>query len=370
MGGESLAAYAPPGYLLFQRQETVLAQAFQAKSLALAGEPAIVAEHVFVPSIDGSAAFSVSRNGTLAFRSGGRESTQLVWFDRNGKQISSVNAAGSYRDPALSPDGRRIAVNQLDPELNTWELWLLDLTRGAASRLTFDPGNDYLPVWSPDGTRIVFASDRGASGLYQLYTKLASGAGSEELLLESSSSKSPMDWSSDGRFIVYEEYGPKTRRDLWVLPLSGNRKPVPFLQTAADEFQGQFSPDGRWIAYGSDESGAFEIYVQPFPAIGGKWQISTGGGTQPRWRRDGKGLFYLADSRIMAVEVKTASSTFEAGIPRPLFPVRLGCCIGMGTDEFVPAADGQRFLVVNRLDHGESQPLTVVLNWMSELRTK
>ena len=176
-----------------------------------------------------------------------------------------------------------------------------------------------------------------------------------------------MDWSPDGRYIVYYEDRPSSGYDLWVLPMFGDRKPTPFLQTEFNELQGQFSPNGRWMAYSSNESGRFEVYVQSFPAAGGKWQISNNGGTQARWRRDGKELFYLAsDAKVMSVEVRQ-DETFQAGVPHELFQMRPGCCIGMGTDEFVVTTDGQRFLAVNVLTQRPS-PVVVVLNWMFALK--
>ena len=202
-----------------------------------------------------------------------------------------------------------------------------------------------------------------------LYQKLVSGAGNEDALLKSSTSKTPTDWSKDGRFIVYENNDPKTKDDLWVLPLFGDRKPMPFLETEFNERQGQLSSDGRWMAYISDESGSWEVYVQPFPASGGKWQISTKGGGQPRWRRDGKELFYLApapDRKLMAVEVK-AGATFEAGVPRALFETHLP---GSPLDpvQYSVTADGQRFLIDTLAENAASSSVTVVLNWTALLR--
>lgn len=215
--------------------------------------------------------------------------------------------------PFWSPDSRSIAFFA-QGKLKRVDIWVFDLVRGTGSRLTFDPADDLNPVWSPDGTRIAFTSEW--KGHRDIYWKLASGTGPDEALLESTDRKSVEDWSGDGRFLVYNTgNNPKTRDDLWALPLSGDRKPVPILMTPFTEGQGQLSPDGRWIAYRSSKSGRPEVYVQPFPPSGGKWQISTAGGHEPRWRRDGKELFYTLGQKILAVPVKTEGATFEAGIP-------------------------------------------------------
>ena len=310
------AAYAPPGFLLFFRNETLMAQRFDADGLQLTGEPFPVAEHVAYELGLGRGAFSVSENGVLAYRTGSGQIDQPLWFDRGGKQIGSLGEAGLYATLALSPDERRVAVDRIDPQTGTNDIWLFDLLRGIPSRFTTDPAGDSNPLWSPDGSRIVFSSNR--EGIWNLYQKIASGVGNEEVLLKSSEWKVPVDWSSDGQFILYEKVESKTKRNLWVLPMSGNRQPFPFLQTEFNEQQAQFSPDGKWIAYTSDESGAPEVYVQTFPASGGRWRVSTGGGSQPKWRRDGRELFYIAaDRKLMAVDVKLGA-TFEAGVPKTL----------------------------------------------------
>lgn len=226
---------------------------------------------------------------------------------------------------------------------------------------------DWFPVWSPDGSRIVFASNR--NGLTDLYQKAASGTGSDELLLKSSDPKFPTDWSLDGRFILYENRDPKTKADLWVLPLEGDRQPFPLLQTEFNEQQARFSPNGKWVAYTSDESGTTQVYVQSFPASGNKWQVSTGGGDQPRWRRDGRELFYLAaDGKLVAVEVKT-DGTFEAGVPKPLFELHSPTVAGPFAISYAATADGQRFLVLrSAVEQASTTPITVVVNWAAEVK--
>ncbi len=335
------AVYAPPGFLLFLRNETLMAQRFDADKLELTGEPLPVAEHVAFNIGLRLAAFSVSENGVLAFRTGSWQVDQPLWFDRGGRQTGALGAAGLYFNLALSPDERRAAVDLTDTQTGTTDIWLFDLAHGIPSRFTTHPANDSTPLWSPDGSRIVFSSNR--EGVSNLYQKIASGVGPEEVLLKSSEPKRADDWSSDGQFIVYQTRNPQTKSDLWVLPTSGDRQPFPFLQTEFNELQAQFSPDRKWIAYISDESGAPEVYVQTFPASSGRWRVSTGGGTQPRWRRDGRELFYIAaDRKLMAVDVKLGA-TFEAGVPRPLFGTRAFNVANAG-NSYAVSADGQRFL--------------------------
>ncbi|MDA2938906.1 serine/threonine-protein kinase [Acidobacteria bacterium AH-259-A15] len=288
------AAYAEPGYLLFMRESTLMAQPFDKKGLELTGEPFPLAENVDRNEHTWytAAFFSVSENGVLTYRSG-LSKNQLVWLDREGKRLGApVGEPADYSNPELSPDGKRVAVGRLDPETQTRDIWLFDLARGTSSRLTFDPADDLNPVWSADGTRIAFTSDR--KGQRDIYQKMASGTGEDELVLESGEQKSVTDWSADGRFLLYSVRNPQTGTDVWMLPLSEEGKPTPFLQQSFREREAQFSPDGRWVTYESNESGTRQVFVQPFPATGGKWQISTQGGVQPRWRRDGKELFYIA----------------------------------------------------------------------------
>ena len=312
--------------------------------------------------------FSISR-GILVFGKVGGSfgAPELTWFDRAGKELARIGSHRAYRDPSISPDGKRV-VGQINEEAGFGDLWLIDLDRNIESRFTFQPAARPSILWSPDGSRIVFASNQDG-GLYQLFAKSSDGAGSEERLLKTGRQDFPTDWSADGRFIVYEEVDPQTsRRDLWMLPMTGDRRPFRYTQTPFDEFQGQFSPDGKWMAYGSDESGRWEIYVQPVPATGGKWQISNAGGTQPRWRRDGRELFYLSmDRKITSVAAKLGPQP-EFGAPKALFPIRV-VQNSFGTDEFVPTPDGQRFLAANAGSAGEAQQaLTVVLNWTAGLK--
>jgi Tol biopolymer transport system component len=292
--------------------------------------------------------------------------TQLTWFDRTGRRLQTVGESAHEVHPQLSPDGKQVVVDRLDSQTGTYDLWLIELARGIPSRFTFDPRYDWYPVWSPDAARIIFSSDR--DGVFNLYTKVASGVGKEELLLKSDQRKDPTDWSSDGRFLLFNQVDPKTGYDVWVLPDPGGgagaKRPFPFVHTEFTERDGAFSPDGKWIAYTSNESGKEEIYVQAFPESGAKWQVSKGGGSRARWRRDGKELFYLAsDRKIMAVGIGV-DATFHAGLPEPLFESHINDQFA----RFTVTADGQRFLLPVPVNEGSSEPATVVLNWTKGIK--
>jgi dipeptidyl aminopeptidase/acylaminoacyl peptidase len=357
------------GRLVFLREDTLMTQPFDNRRLELVGEPVPVAEQVSsVNAVQGR--FGVSQSGVLAYRTGAAGGgNSLTWYDRQGKALGAAVEPGQYNTVALSPDGTRMAVSRGDPQNANLDIWLIEFARSTSTRFTFDPAPDGMPVWSPDGSRIVFRSNRSGPG--DLYQKAASGAGSDEVLLKSPEGKTPSDWSRDGRFLLYSVADPKTKSDLWVLPLQGDRKPVPYLQTEFNETQGQFSPDGRFIAYRSDESGQSEIYVQPFPMAsggGGKWMVSRGGGAQPRWRRDGKELFYIArDRTVMAVDIST-SPDFKAGIPKSLFERAVLPANGL-VFRWDVSADGKRFLLnTPGAEAAAASPITVVLNWQAKLK--
>ncbi len=363
LGDVSVPAYASPGYLLFVRNGTLMAEQFDAEHLQVKGETFPAAEQVFYSPPVG-APFAISQKGVLAYRSGNIENRQLTWFERNGKRIGTIAAPGLYFQPALAPDEKRIAVQLFDSARGTSDIWLIELSRSVASRFTLDPVGALDPVWSPDGRQIAFSS--GREGLPNLYRKLFGGA--EELLFKSNNTKNLSDWSSDGRFIVFQNLAPKTNWDLWLLPLFGDRRPTLYLETPFNEGQGQLSPDMRWMAYTSDESGANEVYVQPFPVSGNKWRISTHGGSQPKWRKDGKELFYIAaDRKLMATPVK-AGSTFEAGVPTPLFQTQIAASIDITGFDYVVTADGRRFLINTVSGETVPSPITVVVNWSAGLR--
>jgi Tol biopolymer transport system component/predicted Ser/Thr protein kinase len=374
----SSVAYMPadissrsPGLLLFMRDRALMAQPFDADKQKLFGEPHAIAEDVMHYGEIGPTdlgVFSISTNGVLCYQTGDKSVSQLTWFDRSGKQLGTVGSAGSFIEPALSPDGKRVAVT-MEKEGDPADIWILELARSTFTRFTFAPHLDQRPSWSPDGSRIVFGSDRNGFG--ELYQKLSNGVGSDELLLAGHPDQNmmPDDWSLDGRFIIYNGGRTGTSSDLWILPLEGDLKPYPFLQTQFNESHAKFSPNVKWVAYVSDETGRAEVYVQSFPASGGKWQISIGGGDQPQWRRDGKELFYLSPERkIMAVQVKSGA-TFEIGVPAPLFQTGVNPTTSTNArNNYVIAADGQRFLVNNVVPETASKPVTVVLNWPVQLK--
>ena len=355
--------FAPPGYLLFQRATTLFAQALTSGSFDLAGEPQVVMEGL-TPGNPSFArpGFSVSSNGVLVTRLGGANTNQLWRFSRSSAEPPKVIAAQEYLNPRLSPDGQQVAGEQ--PESGGGDIWLFDLARSTPTRFTFDDARDSYPIWSPDGQRIAFASNRdGANGLY---VKNAGGATPEELLLKSEFPVVPADWSSDGKYIVYSEVNPKTKADIWILPVSGERKPFPVVQTPFQEASAQVSPDGRWVAYESTESGTYDVYVQSFPASGNKWKISNTGGYRPQWRRDGQELFYSNISTIMSVDIKAQKplTQFEAGIPQLAVRARTSGAFGV-------TPDGQHFLANGReADSAEASTLTVILNWAAALRAK
>jgi eukaryotic-like serine/threonine-protein kinase len=369
------AIYAPPaalggsGHLLFRREDTLMAQPFDPHSLKATGEMFPVAEQVPTGGNIGFGAFSISESGTLVYYSGGTvASRELVWMDRAGKRLGVVGKPAVYWELAVSPDERSVAV--VIANGSQWDIWLEDLARGVMSRFTFRSGMNRCPVWSPDGSRVAFTLNPLNSSPWDIYQKSAGGNGQEELLLHAGTDGCPNDWSPDGKWIVYEQLARKNVRDLWLLPLDGERKPVPYLQTPFNDLYGRFSPDGKWMAYQSDESGQYQVYVQAIPPNGVKYQISAAGGYVPQWRRDGKELYYLsADQKLMAVPIKLGSAV-EPGTPQPLFPVPAFLSSYLA---YAPSRDGQRFLV-NAPAGGESAaaapPVTVVLNWQAAIKRK
>jgi Tol biopolymer transport system component len=279
-----------------------------------------------------------------------------------------VGAEGDYTDFRLSPDGKRLAASFVDPKSSMPAVWMTDLTRGSVTRFTFDPSLEASPVWSPDGARVAFRSLR--SGMLGFYEKSAAGGGQDKPMLVENTSPSIVltDWSPDGSTILYSRQLAATGFDLWLLPANGQGKPVQYLNSPADETQGAFAPNGRFVAYTSNESGRLEVYVQTLPATDRKWQISTGGGYEPRWRHDGRELYYLSDDRkLMAVPVTTEPG-FTAGAPKALFQTGVPAGVNPFRTNYVPAGDGQRFLVNTVRDDTGPEPITVVLHWTSGLK--
>ncbi len=358
---QTLVTYAPPGYLVTVRERTLVAQAFDAKALKILGEPIPLAEKIATDNV-GLARFSVSRNGVLAYRTG-ESGGRMVWRDRGGRELETLGDPADYGNPVLSPGGDRLAFNLTDGRSGKNDIWVRDLARGVNSRFSLGAGINYRPVWSPDGGTIVFVSERGDTP--DLYEKSTRGSGEEKLLLHTDEPKFASSWSRDGRYIAYASRNAKSFWDCWALPTFGDRKPIPIATGAFVETQPVFSPDGRFVAYSSNESGRTEIYVQTFPDAGGKWQVSNGGGVDPSWKADGKELYYRApDQKLMAVEVASGSE-LRAGIPKPLFLLRLRP--GNPRNKYLPAPDGQRFLVVEPLGRDAIAPTTIVMNWLAGL---
>ena len=358
------AAFAVPHHLLFVREGTLFAQTLDAGNTRLTGEPVPIAERVaYNPTLGlGRAAFTVSQTGVVVYRSGGVGGTvvsQLVWFDRQGTRLGNMTEPAQYEDFDLSRDDGRVVASQYDPRTGHLDIWVLGSSGSMRQRLTFDGANDDGARWSPDGSRVAFRSDR--RGTVDLYLKTVAGSAAEELLVQSPVDKSLHGWTPDGRFVIYQSAGAKTGEVLWLLPVTGDRTPRAILQPPLHPASIQVSPDGRWIAYESDDSGLRQVYVQPFPPSGAPWQVSTDGGGQPRWRRDGRELFYVSGNRLVSVDV-TAGATFGTAPPRELF--RLPGFSGRG---YAVSSDGQRFLVGTPVEQTDTS-MTVLVNWPARLK--
>jgi Tol biopolymer transport system component len=363
-GGVTRIAYAPPGYLLYVNQGVLVAHPFDAKSLKLTGDPTTLAEHIAEVGDNHEFDFSVSDNGVLAYQIGSSKS-ELVWFDRSGKRLETVGEPDNYAAVSLSPDGRRAVAGLLDADGRQSDLWLLDLSRRTKARLTFNPQSDGDPLWSPDGKRIVFTSNRAGDGHIHLYDMLAGATGGEQVLLQGDSDDIPTSWSRDGKYILFMRFQGRGNAGVWLLSLD-DRKAKPLLQSDAFELSAAvFSPNNRFIAYTSGETGRSEVYVQRFPLSGEKWVISSGGGFLPQWRDDGKELFYLtADGKVMSAELKS-DSAFDSLVTKSLFQIDIKRAPGY---PYAVARDGSRFLVNTPADGSNPVPMTVVLNWPATLK--
>lgn len=361
------AYYAPPlagrtGFLIWLRGRTLLAQPFDEKNLHIEGEASPIADNVDSPGAT-TAAFWTSDTGLLAYRSAvPPKKWTLLWMSRDGRNLGDAAKEDTYGQFQLSPDGHRLATT-LVSDSGALDVWVLEFGRDVLSRLTFTGMNKYDPWWSPDGRKIAY--DSSLSGIRQLYSKDASGAGPEERLTNGPNNKGLSDWSRDGRYLLYQDLDPKTGFDIWALPLEGERKPFPVLRTPFSEVLAKFSPDGKWIAYTSDESGGPEVYVRAFPVSSGQWQVSNRGGNAPHWRADGKELYFLEEktSSMMAAGIRMSGASVQTDTPHKLFP------IANATASYDVTADGQRFLI--RQPTGAQHappPLTVVLNWQAELK--
>jgi eukaryotic-like serine/threonine-protein kinase len=366
---------ADAGYLLFARDSTLLAQPFDARTLSLSREPVAIAEQIDAGALPGFAAFSASTTGVLAYGIGGGGSgqLQLVWVDRRGKLLETVAAPANYRGIDLSPGGTHVAAHYHDRAAQG-DVWITDLLRGTTTRFTLDPAQDNSsPIWSPDGRFIAFSSLR--NGKWRIYRRSSDGGASDEQLLESDLTVVPESWSPDGQSIVYARFGSASPPppDLWVVSTAGDRKTMPLVATPFVEAHGQISPDGHWLAYGSNETGTGEIYVRPFPAGNGPYRVSTNGGQFPRWRRDGRELFYMDQvmaGKMMAVDVRPNATTFDAGPPKELFDSGYVALAHVGPfHPYAVSADGQRFLIPRPAAGNQlsSTPVAVVVNWPAVL---
>jgi hypothetical protein len=368
----SRALYAEPGYLLFVREGSLLAQAFDLRTLSVTGSRSVVAQDLLYFRDLGQADFSVSHTGVLAYQAGATAS-RLIWYRRDGIEAGQVGEPDDFFFLRLAPDGHQVAVDVMDRRAGTTDIRVYDLARGdQATAVTSDPTIDWAPIFSPDGQQIAFASAR--RGAPHLHVKRITDPGhGEELLPPSAGVQFVYDWAKGppGPFIVYSDQSPNTGADLMSVPLSGSRMPQPLVQTAADEMDGRVSAEGKWLAYVSNESGRSEVYVRALRGSPDRWQVSTSGGVSPRWRRDGRELYYLAtvsmapfgssvvDGRVMAVSFAT-DEAFRAGTPVPLFNVRAR------GGQYEPSVDGQRFLV-NAGSGTAALPITVSTNWARTL---
>jgi len=348
------------GRLLFWRDSSLVMQPFDARAGRLTGDPTPIVEGVAYEFTSRFAAFSVSQTATLVYAlGGGRAGTRLTWLDRAGKPLGTVGDSGTYFNLALSPNERTIALSASPGAQVNRDIWLIDAARSTSIRFTSDPGVEANPAWSPDGSRLAFASGN-PSGL-----QVQSLAGGDpELWVPFQGVGSASDWSRDGRYILFWNVTSQTGGDLWIVPAQGDHKPIAFANSAFNEQDGAFSPDGRWIAYSSDESGRFQVYVQPFPPTGEKHPVSSAGGEQPRWREDGRELFFLAaDGTMMAAPVRL-SPRFDADVAKPLFQTDI---VMNGRKQYAVSSDGQRFLVNAAQPRASTGPITVVVNWLSTI---
>jgi eukaryotic-like serine/threonine-protein kinase len=350
VAGATSAEYVAPGYVLFVRDGTLLAQPFDAARAQTTGNPTPIVENLDSP------AFSASQNGVVAYSSGGASSrVRLTWFDRSGKVVGTLGQPAWWHVPSISPDGNFVLASAGDPDVAPVDITSFNLARGTSSRFA---ANAYSAVWSPDGTHIAFMKGANGTGPDILHQKATSGAGQEEKL---GTELSPTDWSPDGRYIIGMADSPKTKTDIWVLPLFGDRKAFPYLADEYLEGYAKVSPDGRWLAYPSNPTGRFEIYVQAFPTPGERWQVSTEGGNYPAWSRDGKELFFVdPQKRMMAAQV-TKGARFEASVPTPLFET------GMIAQSWFAVSKDGRFLIPNQKS-GTGRPITIVVNWQAGLK--
>ena len=369
---DSNAIYAAPGFLLFVRDNTLMEQRFNPRSLALEDEAKPVADHVAVNTDTYRSIVTASANGELVYQHGtAGGASKLIWYDASGKQGEPVlPESADYFQPTLSPDGSKLAFVL---ETNgVGDIWVVDLARHTKTRLTFGPQYSGNPVWWPDGKSIVFCYGSSSAG-DSLYRQNADGTGRKEKLLENPGIRAiASSISLDARYIAYMRYDPKsnTNTDIWALPIfpdkSGERKPLPVVVTNFRDITPSFSPDGKWIAYANDETGRFEVYIQPFSGGAGRWQVSTAGGFRPNWRKDGKELFYFTiDQQVMAVDVRQIGASLQLGTPHTLFKATT---VSGPTGPYTVSADGKRFVMNTILPQSVTEPLTLITHWTADLK--
>jgi hypothetical protein len=355
----SNAAYAD-GYLIFLRETTLMAQRFDPTTLTLSGPETPIALDVQINTATGTGAFSVSESGILAYQSGPSSGTAPTWFDRSGAAIGNLAAPGGYRDIQLSPDDQWASLTLSDDRGQSPDIWLFDLTRGLRKRFTFDGG--YAGVWSPEGLTIAYASARG-DGSADLVAKPVSGAAAKQLLLRDGKANYPLAFTRDGKYLLYAVQTRANSGTLYALPLQGDRTPRQLLHNAGTQVPAEVSPDGRWLAYTSLETGRREVFVTSFPDAAGQWQVSTNGGESPRWRADGKELFFVNGDRFAATEVVPRADRFDSGALRQLFEIHVPAP-QLGTrSTYAPTHDGQRFLFNTWDAKAALSPIVVVVNW-------
>jgi eukaryotic-like serine/threonine-protein kinase len=364
--GASSGRYVTSGHLVYNRDgaQKLMAMPFDVESLRVTGGPAVgLNEQVWEGGAEG-AQFAVSTAGTLAYVPSypARYERRLVWVDRSGKVEALAAPLRPYYDPRISPDGRQVAVSS---EEGTERVWTFDFARSTLTALTTADSSSQAPMWTPDGARIVYRGTR--KGFRNLFWKAADGSGEEQSLTTSENMKTPVSISPDGKSLAFTEVDRATGNDIWLLSLDGDHEARAILKTGSSEGSPEFSRDGKWLAYNSNETGRPEIYVQPFPGPGGKSTISTDGGVEPVWSRDGRELFYRNGDKLMAVAIST-TPVFSAGVPRLLFEGRYEPT-GTGTGGYDVSVDGRRFLMIQPTE--PEQPATqvsVVINWFEELR--
>jgi serine/threonine protein kinase len=359
MSANSQVLYVDPGYLLYIREGNLMALPFDARRLRASGEPFAIADHVQMYRNTGIGIFSASNTGVLAYVEGGSPAnSHLTWHDRHGKVLSVIGSPDDYEDPRLSPDGSQVALTRRDPDTGISNIWLYDVATQAPTRFTYFPTFDHIPAWSPDGKQVVFDTNR--NGAADVFVK--SFGGDEKLLVGSPAWEQPTDWTADGKYIILQIHNQSTKWDLAMMTVADGRV-TPLLRESANEKEGQVSPNGKWIAYSSDESGRPDLYITRFPSMTGRWQVSStgGGGSQPRWRRDGREIFFLsADRKMMSAAIGESGNDLFLQSPQPLFQTRARYT---GERSYDVSADGQRFLINDMVLDQPVSPIVMVLNW-------